>query len=400
MKKILVTGASGYIGMPLVGILSKSKYHVFVVGRNKQKLRQIFPSVKSFSYKELFSKKLEFDYVIHLAVANNDQKISSKDFYNANVKLLNNLLSFSKHSKVTRFYNLTSLHVFKNKDNAYIKTKRKALALLEEVQDFSVYNIFIPAVYGDNVRGKLKTLSMCPKKIEAIALKLLSSLVPIIEKQNLCNQIVKLLGKSKPEKNIYFYDDQNRNIIFKTVKIFIDISFSITVVVLFFWLLISISLLIKLSSKGTVLFIQDRVGEKGRIFKIYKFRTMKIGTVNVGTHRIDEKSITYFGKILRKTKLDELPQIVNIFLGQMSLIGPRPGLPTQKSLYRERKKRGVYSVKPGISGYSQINNIDMSAPTKIAEWDQRYLAMRSILFEFKLLLNTVTNGFGVKKQQK
>ena len=123
---------------------------------------------------------------------------------------------------------------------------------------------------------------------------------------------------------------------------------------------------------------------------------MKIGTRNVGTHRIDKNSITSFGKILRKTKLDELPQIINILFGQMSLIGPRPGLPTQKSLYKERKKRGIYSVKPGISGYSQLNNIDMSAPEQIAEWDQRYIAMRSIIFEIKLLLYTFTNGFGDK----
>ena len=123
---------------------------------------------------------------------------------------------------------------------------------------------------------------------------------------------------------------------------------------------------------------------------------MKIGTRNVGTHRIDKKYITSFGKVLRKTKLDELPQIINILFGQMSLIGPRPGLPNQKSLYKERKKRGIYSVKPGISGYSQLNNIDMSAPEQIAEWDQRYIAMRSIIFEFKLLLYTFTNGFGDK----
>ena len=123
---------------------------------------------------------------------------------------------------------------------------------------------------------------------------------------------------------------------------------------------------------------------------------MKIGTRNVGTHKVDKKSITTFGRVLRKTKLDELPQIINILFGQMSLIGPRPGLPTQKSLYKERKKRGIYSVKPGISGYSQLNNIDMSAPEQIAEWDQRYIAMRSIIFEFKLLLYTFSNGFGDK----
>ncbi len=400
MKKILVTGASGYIGVPLIELLSKSNYDVSVVGRNKEKLRQLFPHVNSFSYKELDPKKLEFDYVIHLAVANNDKKISSEDFYKTNVKLLGDLLSFSKHSKVTKFFNLTSLHVFSKRENTYVKTKKKALSLIDAEQAFSICNIFLPAVYGDDLKGKLKILSMFPKKIRSITMYVLSSMVPVIERQRLCNQIVELVGKKKIEKDIFFYDDKNRNIIFKAIKISVDVSFALTVIVVFSWLLISISLLIKLNSRGTILFTQDRVGERGRIFKIYKFRTMKIGTKNVGTHRIHEESITSFGKILRKTKLDELPQVINILFGQMSLIGPRPGMPTQKSLFREREKRGVYAVKPGISGYSQLNNIDMSAPKKIAEWDQRYIAMRSIIFEFKLLLYTFTNGFGDRVKKK
>ena len=396
MKKVLVTGASGYIGIPLVDLLCKSNYNVSVVGRNKQKLKQLFPSIKSFSYKELFYKELKFDYIVHLAVANNDNKVSPEYFYDTNVTLLKNLLSFSKNSKVSKFLNLTTLHVFTKKKNAYVQTKREALRLLEEVQEFSIRNVFIPAVHGHTLKGKLKILSIFPKKIRDILIKLLSSMFPVIERQKLCNHIVKLLGGSETERNLYFYDDKNKNLVFKTIKVGIDIIFSSIVLIFFSWLLISISLLIKLNSRGPILFIQERIGQGGCIFKIYKFRTMKIGTRNVGTHKIDKKSITPFGKVLRKTKLDELPQIINILFGQMSLIGPRPGLPTQKSLYKERKKRGIYSVKPGISGYSQLNNIDMSAPEQIAEWDQRYIAMRSIIFEFKLLLYTFTNGFGDK----
>lgn len=125
-----------------------------------------------------------------------------------------------------------------------------------------------------------------------------------------------------------------------------------------------------------------------------------MGTKNVGTHRISEQSITGFGKLLRRTKLDELPQIINIFLGEMSLIGPRPGLPSQKTLYKERKKRGVFSVKPGISGYSQVNNVDMSDPKKISEWDERYIAMRSIFFELKLMIHTLISGSGDRTKRK
>ena len=85
MKKVLVTGASGYIGIPLVDLLCQSNYSVSVVGRNKQKLKQLFPSIKSFSYKELFYKELKFDYIVHLAVANNDNSVSPEYFYDTNV---------------------------------------------------------------------------------------------------------------------------------------------------------------------------------------------------------------------------------------------------------------------------------------------------------------------------
>ena len=401
MKKVLVTGASGYIGVPLVDLLSKSSYSISVAGRSEQKLKQLFPSIECFSYKELFSKKLRFDYIIHLAVANNDSILHEKDFYNTNVKLLSDLLSFSQHSQVTKFFNFTSIHVFTKRANPYVKTKREALKLLDTVEGFSIHNIFLPAVYDDYLlKGKLKILSKFPRLIRIIAIYILSSIAPLIRKRKLCTKIIRLISLSNPPRNNYFYDDKNRNLIFKTIKIIVDVSFSLTVIILFFWLLAIISLLIKLNSKGPIFFTQDRIGEKGCVFKIYKFRTMHMGTKNIGTHRVEEKQITSLGKFLRKTKLDELPQIINILLGQMSLIGPRPGLSSQKALYMERKKRGVYSVKPGISGYSQLNNIDMSEPKKIAEWDQRYVAMRSIIFDFKLILNTLTDGFGDRLKKK
>ena len=166
---------------------------------------------------------------------------------------------------------------------------------------------------------------------------------PVIERQKLCNHILKLLGETETERNLYFYDDKNKNLLFKTIKIGIDIIFSLTVIIFFSWLLISISLLIKLNSRGPILFIQERVGEGGCIFKIYKFRTMKIGTRNVGTHKVDKKSITTFGRVLRKTKLDELPQIINILFGQMSLIAQGPDC-QHKNHFIKKEKREAFTA--------------------------------------------------------
>jgi len=121
---------------------------------------------------------------------------------------------------------------------------------------------------------------------------------------------------------------------------------------------------------GSPLFFQQRVGKNQEPFTLIKFRTMAITTGSVGTHLVDAASITKLGHFLRKTKLDELPQLFNVLLGSMSLVGPRPCLPNQTELIEERAKRNVFSVRPGITGLAQINDVDMSTPGKLARYDK------------------------------
>jgi lipopolysaccharide/colanic/teichoic acid biosynthesis glycosyltransferase len=116
---------------------------------------------------------------------------------------------------------------------------------------------------------------------------------------------------------------------------------------------------------GKPLFIQQRVGRYGKPFKLLKFRTMKVGTASVASHDIDPSVITPVGKFLRKTKLDELPQLINVLKGDMSLVGPRPCLTVQKDLIKLREQAGVFSARPGITGRAQIKNIDMSRPVEL-----------------------------------
>ena len=113
---------------------------------------------------------------------------------------------------------------------------------------------------------------------------------------------------------------------------------------------------------GSPLFIQERVGHNLKSFKLIKFRTMPIKTRSVGTHLVKDIKFTSFGYFLRRTKLDEIPQLLNVFFGDMSLVGPRPCLFNQRKLISERKKRGYLKVKPGITGLSQISNINMKKP--------------------------------------
>ena len=125
-----------------------------------------------------------------------------------------------------------------------------------------------------------------------------------------------------------------------------------------------------LIESGSPYFLQTRVGRRQQPFTLIKFRTMKPGTQSLGTHLVDPAVVTQLGRFLRKTKLDELPQLFNVLVGQMSLVGPRPCLPNQTELIAERSERGVFSIRPGISGLAQICDIDMSTPRKLARYDQ------------------------------
>lgn len=140
---------------------------------------------------------------------------------------------------------------------------------------------------------------------------------------------------------------------------------------------------------GSPLFFQQRVGRFKKPFKMLKIRTMLRDVPHLPTHLIDPKEITPYGRFLRKTKLDELPQLWNVFLGDMSLVGPRPSLFSQTELIAEREKRGVLKVKPGITGLSQIKGIDMSTAELLAETDAKMLQNLTLANYFKYIFMTV-----------
>lgn len=140
---------------------------------------------------------------------------------------------------------------------------------------------------------------------------------------------------------------------------------------------------------GSPLFLQERVGRNKKAFILVKFRTMKLGTQSVASHLAASSSITKLGGFLRKTKLDELPQLWNVLMGDMSLVGPRPNLFNQHELIAERESRGVYDVRPGITGLAQVGEIDMSTPKLLAETDARMIQSMSLSTYFRLILQTV-----------
>ena len=173
--------------------------------------------------------------------------------------------------------------------------------------------------------------------------------------------------------------------------VFIDRLLALIGIVVAFPFIVLITL-VGYFDTGSPIFFQQRIGKNQRPFTLVKFRTMRQGTASVATHEVSSRSITRLGAILRKTKLDELPQLFNVLKGEMSLVGPRPCLFNQEELINERQQRGVFRVLPGITGLAQINHIDMSDPPKLAKWDQQMIEHFTLKDYFKYLLLTITGS--------
>ena len=155
------------------------------------------------------------------------------------------------------------------------------------------------------------------------------------------------------------------------------------------WPLLLLLYFLGLFDTGSPFFRQERVGRNLQPFVLIKFRTMRVDTMSIASHLVSSESITSFGKFLRRTKLDELPQLWNVLCGEMSLVGPRPGLFNQHKLIKARTTYGIFIVRPGITGLAQINGIDMSTPELLAKTDARMLNQLNIRSYFKFIFITI-----------
>jgi Sugar transferases involved in lipopolysaccharide synthesis len=168
-----------------------------------------------------------------------------------------------------------------------------------------------------------------------------------------------------------------------------DFSISLLGLVFGFPVLLIIYI-IGLFDTGSPVFKQERVGRNKKPFVLVKFRTMSVDTASVASHLASPTSITKMGGFLRKTKLDELPQLWNVLKGEMSLVGPRPNLFNQEELIAARDALGIYDVRPGITGQAQVNEVDMSTPELLADTDAQMIRELTVVNYFKFIVQTVT----------
>jgi O-antigen biosynthesis protein WbqP len=169
----------------------------------------------------------------------------------------------------------------------------------------------------------------------------------------------------------------------------IDLAVAIPLLVMAAPVCAVLLVLVAVESPGSPLLVQQRVGQAQRPFRMLKIRTMQRHTPHVASHDVGAASITRLGGILRRLKLDELPQLLNVIAGSMSLVGPRPCLPNQAVLIDERERRGVFRLKPGVTGPAQVLGIDMSTPERLAEIEAEYFAQSTPLGELALIASTI-----------
>jgi lipopolysaccharide/colanic/teichoic acid biosynthesis glycosyltransferase len=400
VKKILVTGATGFLGSQLTVGLENHNVDLILAGRNEYKLKQAYPKHLVISYDNLDSYSEKIDVVVHLAVLNNNSKGKQAEFQNANVDLFKKILSFCRKNNVSKVINLSSFHIYGDKLDPYSTTKREAHRLAKEHHSTHIINIICPFIYSTPFQGKLSLFNKLPVLIKRPSFTVVSALKSLIHIDVVICEIIKQLSNHNSEKDILLADDKDSNIVYFIFKKIVNYGLSISALSILMIPMVFIWLLVKMTSKGPGIFIQNRIGLKGKQFKLYKFRTMKVDTKNMGTHFASSSDITKLGSLLRRTKLDELPQLFNILLGDMELIGPRPGLPEQQDLTDFRRKKNIYDVVPGITGYSQVNQVDMSAPQTLAEWDSRYIKLRSISFDVSILIQTFLGKGGGDKVKK
>jgi lipopolysaccharide/colanic/teichoic acid biosynthesis glycosyltransferase len=398
---IVVTGATGNLGRQLVPLLEERGATVTVAGRDLGKLQACFPSTNACTYDEIASKPEKADLLVHLAVLNNNVDASLDEFERVNVDLTILIAEAARTAGIRRMVNVSSTHALDDSNHSYYaRSKRLAVARLKEQSGISITNLYLPAVVGTILSGRLSTLSRLPNPLRQQLLTMLSALKPTVRPITIANHLIDMTQSGQSDDRI-LSEGQENNTYYQFGKRAIDLSFALGVVLLFWWLFIVLGIAIRLQSKGPAIFAQERVGRGGKTFICYKFRTMHMGTPNVGTHETPQNAVTPIGTFLRSTKLDELPQLVNILRNEVSLIGPRPCLPSQRELIEARSRRGVLMVKPGISGYAQINGIDMSEPERLSQWDERYVKMQGLILDVKIVIATALgrgSGDRVKKR--
>lgn len=392
----IVTGASGNVGRHLVPLLARAGRTVLAVGRDADALRGLFagqPQVMVATYDALADLTV-CDTLVHLAVRNNDAPGSLADFTAVNVDFAAHVAREFTRMGGRRFLNIASILSLDEEDRSpYAVSKAMGMQAIRDAVGDRLDNVHIGYFHDRGYFGeKLAILAALGPAVGGALFAIFKTLKPATSAQSLADYALGPAHALPPPEILT--DDLSHAFVYRAVTRALDLGVALAILLLLFPVFAAIWIAIRLDSSGPAIFAQERVGAARAPFTLYKFRTMKRDTVSAGTHEISASAVTGVGAFLRRTKLDELPQAVNLLCGTMTLVGPRPCLFSQTELVAAREALGVYELKPGITGYAQIREIDMSRPLVLARADYRYKELRSLLLDLRIILATALGRGG------
>lgn len=386
--RIAITGVSGFVGSQIIPRLRERGVDLVLLGRDPNRLCKSYPAETVFGYDQMHDAFAGVDAVLHLAVKNNISNVPIAAYRVVNVKFLKEIVAAVREAGVPRLIYTSSTHAGA-RSTPYGITKHEAEIVLQSGEEDLILTILrLPAIYGERFSGRLgRLLGWVPQSLRGPAFKTLAAIKPTIHIDNVARAVIKATHATE-RCEIFVSDRQLGNCVYHSIKRAIDLLFCVAVLLLLWWLFIIVWILVRVTSPGPGIYAQERVGQHGKLFTIYKFRTMRKGTEIAASHDTSVANITAIGGFLRKHKIDELPQVINILRNEMSLVGPRPCLPIQTEVLKARRDFGVLDVKGGITGYAQIKDIDMSNPRRLAKADAYYHVARTVPFDIMIILRT------------
>jgi lipopolysaccharide/colanic/teichoic acid biosynthesis glycosyltransferase len=385
--KVVVSGASGFVASEIIPLLVESGHDVLLVSRAPSVLQPSFPSLTILSVDNWYHSARHFDMVLNLVGPTLDPDVICESNEEAYLRATQEIAVRAREVGIRRFIHLSSIHCVELADKSpYTAAKRQAEKIVRQSFGDGCEIYRVGAVYGHKVYGRRRFLNFLPRGLKPVAQGLLSALTPTTHVQSIVAAVERDAGADSEPRILVA--DAEASVVYRLWRSSLNLLFLAVVLALLpLWAFVWVLIVVRDGFPG--LFLQDRVGKSGRIFRCVKFRTLVRGTAATGTHLLGEESFTVTGRVLRKMKIDEIPQAINILRGDMHLIGPRPALPGQREVHVSRAFLGISDATPGLTGWAQVNGADMSEPHRLAQLDYDYLGIRSILWDIRIISRTI-----------